>query len=571
MALLLTACATPEEAPVPPPTAAAPALFIDATAEAGLDFVHHNGMFGGYHMAVLMGPGAALFDAHGDGDLDAYLVQGTDLAPGSTPSRSDRLFRNDTVPEGPPRFTDVTSVSGELGTGYGMGVAAADYDADGDVDLYVTNFGPNQLLRNRGDGTFEDVTAAAGAGDERWSVPAVFFDFDGDGRLDLYVGNYLVYEHATDGRVCVNPSGGDEYCGASLFPGDADRLLRNLGDGTFEDVTEAAGLVVAEPGRALGAVAADLDADGDVDLYVGNDAGANQLWRNLGGPAGRVTFVDDALLSGTALNGAGKTEATMGIGVADYDRDGDADLFLAHLVVETHTLYRNRGDGLFEDATAAAGLAGPSRLHTGFGTAFLDFDGDGWLDLFVANGAVQSIASLVTRGDPFPFHETNQLLRNLGADDSGAVRYQDVSDEAGDVFTLSASSRGTAVGDIDGDGDTDLLVANNAGSVRLLRNPADPGDHWVGLRPVTGGDVVRDALGADVTLVLAGGGSRHGRVATDGSYASASDPRLVFALGAEERVTAVRVRWADGSVEEFPAVERGRTSTLRQGDGRVSP
>ncbi len=527
-------------------------------------------MFGEYHMAVLMGPGAALFDADGDGDLDVYLVQGTQLAPASTPVRTDRLFRNETVPGGEPRFVDVTARSGDVGTGYGMGVATGDYDNDGRVDLYVTNFGPNRLLRNRGDGTFEDVTAIAGAGDERWSVPATFFDFDGDGWLDLFVGNYLVYDHTTDARRCVNPSGGLDYCGAVLFPGEADRLLHNRGDGTFEDVTEAAGLVVAEPGRALGAVAVDLDADGAVDLYVGNDAGPNHLWRNRGGGVdGRVTFVEDGLLSGTALNGAGKSEATMGIGVADYDRDGDADLFLAHLVVETHTLYRNRGDGLFEDATAAAGLGGPSRIHTGFGTVFLDYDGDGWLDLFVANGAVQTIASLVTRGDPFPFHETNQLLRNLGAGAGQEARFRDVSGEAGPVFSLSESSRGTAAGDVDGDGDLDLLVANNNGPVRLLVNPAAPGGRWVGLRLVTGQGAGRDALGAEVTLVLAAGPPRHGRVASDGSYASASDPRLVFALGSEERIEAVRVRWTGGSVEEFPPVATARYTTLRQGEGRA--
>ena len=290
-----------------------------------------------------------------------------------------------------------------------MGVATGDYDGDGRIDLYLTHFGPNQLLRNQGDGTFRDVTAAAGAGDDRWSVPATFFDYDRDGRLDLFVGNYLVYRSPADHRPCADPSGHRDYCGAAQFPPAPDRLLRNRGDGTFEDVTGAAGLGSGF-GRALGAVAADLDGDGWLDLYVANDAGPNNLWIN----RRDGTFEDRALLAGAAVNGDGKAEASMGVDAADYDRDGDFDLFLTHLVVETNTLYRNLGGGLFEDASAALGPRpaepGAHRLRHRL------------LRLRrrrlarPAGGERRGAEHRRPRrpGDPFPFHETNQLFRNLG-------------------------------------------------------------------------------------------------------------------------------------------------------------
>jgi len=551
--------------------------FSEEAVAAGLDFVHVNGMAGDYHMAELMGSGGALFDYDGDGDLDLYLVQGTALgdgrpaggAPGpSQPPATGRLYRNDSASGGPIRFTDVTAASGELGRGYGMGVATGDYDGDGRIDLYLTHFGPNQLLHNQGDGTFRDVTAAAGAGDDRWSVPATFFDYDRDGRLDLFVGNYLVYRSPADHRPCADRSGHRDYCGAVQFPPEADRLLHNRGDGTFEDVTAAAGLGSGF-GRALGAVAADLDGDGWIDLYVANDAGPNNLWIN----RGDGTFEDRALLAGAAVNGDGKAEASMGVDAADYDRDGDFDLFLTHLVVETNTLYRNLGGGLFEDASAPSGLGPPSRVHTAFGTRFLDYDGDGWLDVLAVNGAVQNIAALLARGDPFPFHETNQLFRNLGGDAGGGaaagrpVRFAEVTAAAGPAFALSESSRGAAFGDVDDDGDLDVVVVNNHGPVRLLVNQVGNRGRWVGLRLTTGAPP-RDALGARVALRLAAGPPRWARVATDGSYASASDPRLAFALGAGEETTVVEVHWPDGAVETFPAPPAGRYSTLRQGAGR---
>ena len=551
------------------PAAAPP--FSEEAAAAGLDFVHFNGMAGDYHMAELMGAGVALFDYDGDGDLDVYLVQGAPLGAnaasatdGRRPPLGDRLYRNDTVAGGPLRFTDVAASAGDLGHGYGMGVAAGDYDGDGRVDLYVTDFGPNHLLHNQGDGTFRDVTAAAGAGDDRWSVPATFFDYDRDGRLDLFIGNYLVYGSSADHRPCADASGHRDYCGAIQFPPAPDRLLHNRGDGTFEDVTAAAGLGSGF-GRALGAVAADFDGDGWPDLYVANDAGPNNLWMN----RHDGTFEDRALLAGAAVNADGKAEASMGVDAADPDGDGAFDLFLTHLVVETNTFYRNLGGGLFVDATVASGLGPPSRVHTGFGTAFLDYDCDGRPDLLVVNGAVQNVAALVAAGDPFPFHETNQLFRNLGAAPAAAPRFVEVSAQAGAPFALSEASRGAAFGDVDGDGDVDVVISNNDGPARLLIDRACDGQPWVGLR-LTTGSPPRDALGARVELLLAGRPPRWDRVAADGSYASANDPRLVFALTPGDVPAGVEVRWPDGAEESFAAPAVGRYSTLRQGSGRAA-
>jgi enediyne biosynthesis protein E4 len=550
-------------------TVVAPApLFVERAAELGIDFFHFSGSTGDYHMAEISGAGAALFDYDGDGDLDVYLVQGAPLEPGDeladalVPPRhpaplSDRLYRNDMVAGDPSslRFTDVTEASGlaALARGYGMGVAIGDFDGDGAPDIYLTNLGGNQLLRNRGDGTFEDVTAAAGVGEERWSVPATFFDFDRDGWLDLFVGNYLDFDASTALR-CVDSAGARDYCGPHNFEPLPDRLFRNRGDGTFEDVTVAAGLR-AGFGPALGAVAVDLDGDGWLDLYVANDGTANNLWMGLGG--GR--FEDRALISGAAVDAAGRPQASMGIDAGDFDGDGRLDLFMTHLIGETNTLYGNLGGGLFADVTVGSGLGGPSRLHTGFGTVFIDYDNDGWEDVFVANGAVKKLESLARAGEPFPFHEPNQLFRN----ENGRGFVEVTVAEAGSVFALSEVSRGVAVGDVDNDGALDLLIANNSGPARLLLNQRGA-SRWIGfhLRTAAGGE----AHGATVEL-LTQGRTLLRRVRIDGSYASTNDPRVSFGLGDHLVPRVVRVRWPDGSVEESVAPAIGRYHVLRQGGG----
>jgi hypothetical protein len=574
---LLTACGggetpgtvDPSVTPEPPTAAAATPmgapLFVDATDAVGLDFHYFNGLSGEYYFVEMTGGGGALFDLDNDGDLDLYLVQGHMLGPGKTvadallPPRgnarepfTDRLYRNDLVETGQLRFTDLTADAGIPAGGYGMGVASGDFDNDGFTDLYVTNFGPNRLLRNQGDGTFRDVTAASGTDDPRWSVPAVFFDLDRDGFLDLYVGNYVDFTLATH-KICPDASGAPDYCGPLAYQPEPDRLLRNRGDGTFEDITGRAG-PGSRPGSTLGAVAADFNGDGWPDLYLTNDQIPNELWIHQG-DAQNPTFQEEALLAGSAVNRAGQPEASMGVDAADVDNDGDEDLFMAHLARETNTLYRNDGHGLFEDTTAEAGLGTPSWNYTGFGTAFLDYDRDGWLDVAVVNGAVKVQADQVQAGEVYPLKQSDQLYHNRG---DGT--FEDVTSQAGPAFARLAVSRGVAVGDVDNDGDPDLLVINNDGAARLLLNQA-PGGHWVGFR-VVGTPGQRDLLGAQVRLTLPGGRVLQRQVKTAGSYTSAHDPRVLFGLGDATAVEKVTVLWPDGTETTHTEIPVGAYTTL---------
>jgi len=546
--------------------------FTDRAAETGLDFVHANGRAGDWHMAEVTGAGAALFDADGDGDLDVYLVQGRPMGPAAAPPPDPptaRLYRNELAETGRLAFTDVTEGAGLGGPAYGMGVAVGDYDGDGRPDLYQTNLGPNRLLRNLGPGPdgrlrFADATARAGVDDPRWSVPAVFFDYDLDGRLDLFVGNYVDYPEVPP--VCRDFAGGRDYCGPDAFPPEPDRLFHNEGPGpdgetTFRDVTAEAGLTGGF-GPALGVVAADFDGDGRLDLYVANDQTANNLWRN----QGDGTFRDVALLAGAAVNALGKAEASMGVDAGDFDSDGDLDLFMTHLVTETNTIFRNDGMGMFEDYTDRSGLGGPSRPYTAFGTAWVDWDNDGWLDLVVANGAVKKNEALTRAGDPFPFHEPNQLFRNLGPGPGGEVTFADVTERGGPAFELSEVSRGIAVGDVDEDGDPDLLVTNNDGPARLLVDEIGQDRPWIGLR-LLAGDPPRTAYGAAAAVLREGRPPLWRRVRPDGSFASANDPRLLFGLGDDPAVTGLRVVWPGGEAEELPPPPVGRYTTIVRGGG----
>lgn len=548
-------------------------IFTDRAAEVGLEFTHFNGMSGKFYFSEIMGPGGALFDYDNDGDLDVYLVQGAKLgdmtdygdaiypAAGLLPP-GDSLFRNDLVETGNLNFVDVTEASGIVARGYGMGVAVGDFTGDGYSDLYITNFGSNQMLRNNGGGTFTDVTDIAGTDDGRWSTSAAFFDYDRDGWLDLFVGNYVNFTLASH-KPCYAPSGAVDYCSPLSYQPDANRLFRNRGDGTFADVSSAARISGAY-GGALGVIAADFDGDSWPDVYVANDGRPNQLWINQ--RDGR--FVDDALLSGTAFNEQGAAEASMGVDVADFDGDGDDDLFVTHLDRETNTLYRNDGTGLFEDDTVETGLGLPSRGFTGFGTAWLDYDSDGRLDLLVANGAVRIINALVATGDSLPLRQTNQLLRQL---ENG--RFQEVTAMAGSAFELSEVSRGTAVGDVDNDGDTDVLILNNNGPVRLLINNGAPSAAWLGLRLVdyAGGG---DSYGTRVGCTLDDGRTVWRTVRAAASYCSSNDPRVLFGLGAASSVRLVEARWPDGKREQWEesAVHPiNRYHTLKRGSGRSLP
>ena len=574
--------------------------FTDVAHDAGLDFRHFNGMSGKFYQAEIMAPGVALFDYDNDGDLDVYLVQGRMLGngtplippPGDGPLE-DRLYRNDLAvnPDGTRtlHFTDVTVQSGIHTRGYGMGVAVGDIDNDGWNDLYVTGLGRNQMFRNNGDGTFADVSTKSGTGDpDSWGVSASFFDFDRDGLLDLFVGNYLTYSLKTH-IACFSGPGAPDYCRPSVYRPRPSRLYHNLGGGRFADVTIAAGLG-RDFGPALGASSADFNGDGWIDLFVANDEHENQLWMN----QRDGTFTNTALLAGVALGPNGERKANMGVDAGDFDADGDEDLFVTELINQGSSLYVNNGAGMFEEQSTKLGVRRPSLPYTGFGTAWMDFDNDGWLDVLSVNGEVnQNARDLAKEDNPFPLGQRNLLLRNVSG------RFDDVTGSAGKVFGLVEASRGAAFGDIDNDGDVDVLIANGAGLTRLLINNIGNRNHWIGLKlvgeasgiggpslsaqtqaagstsPSTGRPAGpkpsgegRDMVGARVAIVRATGPALWRRARADGSYASANDPRVLVGLGTSTETPRVRVVWPDGRAEEWTGVPVDRYTTLTEGTAR---
>ena len=534
-------------------------LFIESAAAAGLTFTHVTGATGQYYLPEQMGAGVALFDYDNDGDLDVFLVQDGPLGASTTGAApTSRLFRNDLTRTagGTPQvhFSDVTDRAGVGLRAYGMGAAVGDYDNDGDQDLFVTAFGPDTLFRNNGNGTFTDVTAEAGVSDPLWSTSATFFDYDRDNDLDLFVANYLDFTIAGN-KVCTDSAGARDYCGPRAYRPVPDRLYRNDGGDRFTNVTAAAGMAKAD-GAGLGVVGGDYNGDGWLDLYVANDATPNQLWIN----HRDGTFVDEGLLSGSALNAAGNPEGSMGIASGDFDADGDEDLFVTNIIGETFVLYRNEGQGTFEDARVSTGLRSPTAASTGFGTDWFDYDNDGWLDLFVANGAVNVIEA--QRGQPLPFRMKNQLFHN-----DGNGRFTETSAAGGPAFERAEISRGAAFGDIDNDGDTDIVVTTSGGPVRLLLNQGLAKNHWlqVSLQHAPGN---RLALGARVGLERQGAPTLWRRVHMDGSYLSASDTRIQFGLGPKTGVFAIVVQWPDGAGERWGDLAADRGVTLRRGTGQ---
>jgi enediyne biosynthesis protein E4 len=560
LALTIPLAAAISLARVPQPASTPAPLFVDATAQSGLTFVHDNGATGQFYMPEMMGSGVALFDYDNDGDLDVYLVQGAPLDAGTRPATGNRLFRNDGLVNGVPHFTDVTEQAGVGMKGVGMGVAVGDVDNDGWLDLYVTAFGSNVLYRNRGDGTFEDITAKARVDDPRWTTSAAFIDYDRDGDQDLFLANYVAFTKAGN-KVCTDHAGTRDYCPPGAYAPVPPRLFRNDGGMTFTDVTESSGVARAY-GAGLGVAVGDLDGDGWPDIYVANDATPNQLWMN----RHDGTFEDRGLLSGTALSALGRPEGSMGIALGDADNDGDEDLFVTNIIGESHVLYLNDGTGNFEDARTKSGLGAATSGMTGFGTGWIDYDNDGRLDLFITNGAVNILEG--QRGEKVPYRQRSQLFHN-----EGGGRFREVSAQAGPFFDRLLVGRGVAFGDLDNDGDVDMVVTTNGGPAIVLLNqtcapgrPAAPGGHWIEitLRSQHGRRVI---TGARVGVAREGQPTLWRRARTDGSYLSASDARVHVGLGDQQRIARIIVQWPDGVAESFAGMPADRLVTLTRGAG----
>jgi hypothetical protein len=524
------------------PQAPSPFRFAEIAKEAGIDFVHFSGMTAERHYPTANGSGVAIFDYDNDGKPDLYFATSTRLPPGTARTGPNRLYKN----LGQNRFRDVTERSGLGFAGHCHGIVVGDIDNDGDPDVFLCNYGPDALFLNNGDGTFRDISQAAGirglAGNERpnWSTGGAFLDFDNDGDLDLYVANYGQWRLPDDDRFCTDPrfnyAPGEEkirtYCSPQSIKPARHYLLRNNGDLTFTDVAEAAGLGRVD-GRGLGVVAADLNGDGRCDLYVANDMCPNFVYLN----RGDGTFEDVTESSGAGYDGRGQTHAGMGVDAEDVDGDGRPDLFVTNFANEANSLYRNLGGGLFDDRTLTSGMASDSTPWVGWGCALADFDNDGWPDCFVSNGHVDSNLHLFGRNSPYA--QPPLLHRNLEG-----RRFRLATRLAGPYFDADHVGRGVAIGDLDDDGDIDLVVNHKDGPPALLRNDTPTSNHWIRLQLI-GTVSNRDAVGARVEVELPGQTLARQRKGGT-SVESAHDPRLLIGLGTGSEARKVTVRWPSG-------------------------
>lgn len=500
--------------------------FRNIAEESGLaSFRHADGGSGRKFFVEQMGSGCALFDFDGDGKQDVYLASGSALPGYKGEAPGNRLFRN----LGENRFEDVTEHAGVKCGKYATGVAVADYDNDGDMDLYVCCFGPNVLYRNNGDGTFTDVTNQAKVADPRLSSSAAWGDYNGDGKLDLFVANYVKYDLKKD-RWCSKFPGHKSFCGPNLYDPELSILYRNNGDGSFTDVSKESGIASAE-GNGFGVVWLDYNEDGRQDIFVANDQSPNHLWHN----NGDGTFREVAAELGVAFGEEGNARAGMGVDVGDYDNDGHPDLMVTNFSEESNALYRNES-GSFRDVAMASGMGSATLMYLGFGTAFLDYDRDGWLDLFFANGHV--LDDIAMYSDSVKWEQPMQLFRNRS---NGT--FEEVSQSSG-VGEGSYVGRGAAFGDLDNDGRTDILVNVLQNKPILLHNEAAPNAHWLGLdlKAAWGNP---HAIGATVT-VTTGGLKQKRYVRTAGSFESSNDVRPLFGLGNANSVDELRIDWPSG-------------------------
>jgi hypothetical protein len=528
--------------------------FVDQAMERGLAFTFDNGLSAERQLPETMSGGVALFDFDGDGWLDIYAIQGGKFPPppGRVPF-GDRLFHN----RGDGRFDDVTTTSGlaALAGGYGHGVTVGDYDNDGRPDLFLTRWRSYALYRNLGGGRFEDVTVAAGLGGDRdWPTSAAWADLDNDGDLDLYICHYLLWDdqHPALCDIREKPDAGHSYCDPRSFPALPDHVFRN-DRGRFVDVTAETGLVDHE-GRGLGVVAADLDGDGRIDLFVANDTTANYFLRNRGG----FQLSEEGTMSGLAASATGGYLAGMGVACADFDGDGRIDLAVTNFMDQSTTLYHNHGEGIFSDRSAESGLAAPTRLVLGFGLAAMDANSDGWPDLVQANGHTSDLRPT------FPYQMPAQLFLN-----KGQGKLSDVSDQAGPPWKVPRLGRGLAVGDIDNDGRVDVIIVSENAPLALFHNNSMSENHFLELA-LEGTDSNRDGVGAKVAVTALGRTQVAARLG-GGSYLSASDPRLHFGLGAALKADRVEVTWPSGRRDRYQGLIADRGYRLREGDLTPKP
>jgi hypothetical protein len=524
--------------------------FSDVTPSVGIVFKHENSATSSKYLVETMGGGVALLDYDNDGRLDIFFTNGAKIDEAAReapiPDKSDTKFWNRLYRQNNDgSFSDVTERAGLTGmpqNRYGMGIAVGDYDNDGFDDLYVTNYGGNTLYRNRGDGTFADVTKSAGIGAGGWSASAGFFDYDNDGKLDLFVTRYLSWTFQNNRYCGEKKPGFRAYCHPDNYDGVSNLLYHNNGDGTFTDVSSKAG-IVNQNGKGLGVSFADYDGDGFMDVYVANDSVQCFLYHN----NGNGTFAEVGLLSGVGFNEEGKTFAGMGVDFADYDNDGRPDIFVTDLSNERYRLFRHNGDGSFRDVTNASGVGGATLAFSGWGTRLFDYDNDGWKDLFVAQGHVMD--TIEQTAPNLKYLQAPLLMRNESGHFTRVV--------AGDVFQRLWAGRGAAFGDLDNDGDTDVVVSNVGQKAILLRNDGGNRRNWIGLRLV-GRTSNRDGIGSQVRVVSESGLSQYFTVSTAAGYLSASDKRLIAGLDRDSTAKLIEIRWPSGALQKVENVKAGQ-------------
>jgi len=530
--------------------------FVDATKAAGIAFAHKNSATSNKYLIETMGGGVALLDYDNDGRLDVFLTNGAKIddpmPDGRLPDKSDPVYWNRLYQQtSSGTFVDVTQkagLSGALQNAYGMGIAVGDYDNDGFEDVYVTNYGGNTLYRNNGDGTFKDVTERAGVRAGGWSTSAGFFDYDNDGKLDLFVARYVDWSFSKNRYCGEKKEGYRAYCHPDNFEPVTNILYHNQGDGTFADVSSKSRLD-ASSGKGLGVALADYDDDGFVDVYVANDSVQSFLFHN----NGNGTFEEVGLLAGVGFTEDGKTFAGMGVDFSDYDNDGRPDVFVTDLSNERYRLFRHSGAGGFRDVSDATGVGGATLPFSGWSTRFVDYDNDGWKDIFVAQGHVMD--TIEKTAPNLKYLQPPLLLRNESA------RFVRVA--AGDVFQQEWAGRGAAFGDLDNDGDIDVVLSNVGQNAVVLRNEGGNQNRWLQIRTV-GTKSNRDGIGCRVKVSTASGPTQYFSVSTAVGYLSASDKRLTVGLGRDPVATLVEIRWPSGVVQRFENVKAGQTLTATE-------